>query len=207
MPTELEILQGVIAQQAEQIKGLTNAVSGLVAERNAPPPAREPTDEEYREHPSLLVDKFNAALQQVAAPINQFRREQAREIMYAASKKAVRQKNPNYDKLWDKLEPALDYAFSQTPDVDPTEAVVTYHVKALFGELIMTNPNILTEISSTSMHLPPSPPAPPEPPKPVLRELTDNEKIIAKSRGWSAEEFLKRQADTSNSIVVTRKKS
>lgn len=204
-PTDMQVLLGMIAQQNEQIKGLASAVSGIVAERNAPPPAREYTDEDYRERPTLMVEKFNQALQQVAAPINEFKQQQARAGMYEQSKAAVRRKDARYDKLWDKIEPALDYAMSQA-NVDPTEAIVAYHVKALCGELLMNNPNILSEIGNTSMHIPPSPPAPPTPPAPVLRELTDNEKVIAKSRGWSAEQFLAKQAESaqSSSMVVTR---
>lgn len=199
LPSDSEILARMNRLESS-VSSLVGAIGQLV-EKNRPPEP-EVTDEELAQKPSLLLKKLTDHIDSQMKPINDFRVQAQREAEYMRNKDIVKNSNEIYKKLWDKIEPTLDLTIKQA-NVEPSVQIINYHVNALIGNYVLSNPDAL-KTGEPPLHIPPSGPINQDGGgnKPPVRELTENEKIIAKQRGWTAEEYLKKSEG--EHMVVTR---
>lgn len=196
----------MLRDQAQQIK----AMQGRLEKMEAPPPV--PTadqDRKYWESPTTVIKELLAAeLEKTVAPINARLNTQTSESEYDKAKKKLREE---YKDIWDKIEPSIDqwsngHIASGQPLTEDllniaamTASGAYYRGKLGNGTIPMPAPAPAPAptpsggIVTTPPHLRPSAPVIPghESPAPAeTRELTENERRLAKERGQTPAQYL-----------------
>jgi hypothetical protein len=193
---------------ANMIAAQQTAIEELKAKQNAPvnttPPHDPSADAQlmFQDPRTLIREEVTNAVK----PLNEFRMQMQRQNQYMALKGQIRNYFPNLAPYWSNIESQLDQAFS-AGQLDPTPQALNFAVNAIVGNMVnsgMINPSAPSVKPSSPVppNIPSSPPPPPTPPKPQLRELTEQEKTIARMNGMTAEQYLQHIEGASISVPV-----
>lgn len=199
-PSEMEVLRQTVANMQGQIGQLVNTIQSAVSAQTpqAPPPPPALTAEDFQNNPQLLIDRINQDIARQVAPLNAANNQFVRANQYTAAKAQVKNANPMFQRFWSQIEPQLDATFA-SGQIEPHPQIIFYHVQALVGGLALQNPTMFATAPNMQQQpnnfIPPSgsPPPLPQNNAPPLRQLTDNERRIAKERGLSDADYLKLQ--------------
>ena len=215
----LDLQLKVIADKERENRELRERLNNV---QQVPPAAPRVTDEErdkdFFKNPTKAI---RAILDESVAPLQGYVGELKARDGLAELKESFKN-DPRYASRWSKIEPVVDEMLrrhiSGGGNVNTSimnEAVVTaigLIASNQISGITFDNPAPPTPPTPTPApmvnppHLAPSTPPQPRPPeKGKVRELTENEKLLARARGWTAEQYLEGlgEAEKGAPLVIT----
>ena len=201
-----KIMQEVLGETTRQNQQLKNQIAEMQKKQNEPPPAdREALKKEFYNDPIAAIEKV---VSRVNAPLNDFVAVTKNDNAYANIKNAIRN-NPQFASKFPKIEATVDNIVRQALDSGSplSEGLVYSAVLSSIGLVEIGQvpgvsfrdpeppvpPANKTEPRNviTPPHLAPSsPPLPNNNSAPRQRELTENEKRLARASKLSDKEYL-----------------
>ena len=208
----------VIADKERENRALKERLDNLEREKNAPAkPTEADQDREYFRSPSKVLRDI---LNETVAPLQSYVGElKARDV--ATDLKSRFKTDSRYASRWTKIEPVVDEMLRMhvAKGGSVNESIMNEAVVTAVG-LIATNqingvtfdeaPAPPTPKPAPNMvnppHLAPSPaPLPTREVKSKVRDLTENERLLARARGWTAEQYLENlgESESGSPLVMT----
>lgn len=205
--------QRVINDQMAMTRKMEERLASIDARLNAPAPVDpKVASEQFFADPLRMIDE---AVKRQLAPLNETRERMEMQRKYDTLKGQMK-RDPRFQALnHPAVESALDSLVDEYKTFEPSSVVRDYHtaigiVAASGGfntnpaENPSTPPATKEPVVTTPPHLRPSAPPPRAPApsdKPKLRELTENERHLARLYGMTPEEYLAQQGDSVTSSL------
>lgn len=200
-PTKDELLQIYQTTASEASRRVQELEAELRTARSAPARSDAPQIDElnkrFLDQPvTILNDLVTRAIAPLTKEVDNINRE--RQLMQLKNRYRA---DPRFKPVFDKAEHMIDQAMLANPNMEMNDANLISTIAGIRGAADMglipgltittAAPPVPTNVPQA--HLTPSAPASPTPavPENKLRELTEMEKQIARSRGWTDEQYLK----------------
>lgn len=192
----LSAYNALLGDKARENAELQRRLAALEAERNAPPP--KTAEEQSREFFERPLDLIRSEIDRSVKPLNDFVAKAKRDSDYAALKTQMRA-DPRFTRL-SEIETDFDAMMASSP-LEPNTMIGAYYavlgMAVATGKLTATptpkeDPPPPTPTLTTPPHLRPTNNTPaPAPTKTATRQLTENEKRVARLNRMTDEEYLK----------------
>jgi len=207
----------VLREQQQELTRLRQTQRGIetrVQAIESPAPSREDFNRQFWQDPMSIVDTLKAELAKTVEPINQYISGQRTETQYDRLKIELKSQ---FSDVWPHIEREVDRFVeaaagagnevnAQLLNVAALAATGAFH-RGLLGDNSSLSPAPPAPPAptppaspaqpradmTTPPHLRPSAPTPPgheQPQKPPTRELSENEKRLARERSMTPEQFL-----------------